>query len=219
MISVVIADDDPLVRTALKTILEVEDDIDVVGDATDGTEAIDVVARLRPEIVLLDVRMPNLDGLSALRRIVAETDTRAIMLTTFDLDEYVYAAMRDGASGFLLKDAPPEHLAAAIRVVAVGESLLAAAITRRLVERFATTGRDPGNRLAALTPRELEILREVARGLSNAEIASALVLSEATVKTHVSHMLSKLDLRDRAQAVVIAYETGLVRPGAASQVQ
>jgi DNA-binding NarL/FixJ family response regulator len=219
MISVVVVDDDPLVRTALKTILEVEDDIDVVGEATDGTEAIDVVARLRPEIVLLDVRMPNLDGLGALRRIVADAETRAIMLTTFDLDEYVYAAMRDGASGFLLKDAPPERLAAAIRVVAAGESLLAAAITRRLVERFTTTGRDPGNRLAELTPRELEILEQVARGLSNAEIASALVLSEATVKTHVSHMLSKLDLRDRAQAVVVAYETGLVRPGAESQVQ
>jgi DNA-binding NarL/FixJ family response regulator len=219
MISVVVADDDPLVRTALKTLLEVEDDLDVVGEAADGREAIDVVVARRPDVVLLDVRMPNLDGLGALRRIAAETDTRVIMLTTFDLDEYVYAAMHDGASGFLLKDAPPERLAAAIRVVAAGESLLAPAITRRLVERFTSTGTDSGNRLAELTARELEILKELARGRTNAEIASALVLSEATVKTHVSHVFAKLMLRDRAQAVVVAYETGLVRPGSTSPLQ
>jgi DNA-binding NarL/FixJ family response regulator len=215
MISVVIADDDPLVRMALRTVLEVEDDITIVGDAADGEQAVAVVATRRPDVVMLDVRMPVLDGLEAARLIAAQTSTRVIMLTTFDLDEYVYAAMREGASGFLLKDTSPERLAAAVRVVAAGDSLLAPAITKRLIER--STSHRPrlrdDNRIRRLTQRELDVLQQVARGLSNSEIASQLLVGEATVKTHVSHILAKLDLRDRAQAVVLAYETGLVQPG------
>ena len=216
MVSVVIADDDPLVRTALRTILAVNDDIEIVGEAADGESAVEIVTARRPDVVLLDVRMPNLDGLEAARHVVAQTDTRVIMLTTFDLDEYVFAALRGGASGFLLKDGAAERLAAAVRVVAAGESLLAPAITKRLVERFMNvpTSRPGNSRLEQLTPRELDVLKEVARGLANREIASKLYLGDATVKTHVSHILAKLDLRDRAQAVVLAYETGLVRAGA-----
>lgn len=218
MISVVIADDDPLVRMALRTVLEVEDDITIAGDAGDGKKAVAVVAARRPDVVMLDVRMPVLDGLEAARLIAAQTSTRVIMLTTFDLDEYVFAAMRAGASGFLLKDTSPERLAAAIRMVAAGDSLLAPAITKRLIERFTSRHPCPGadDRIRRLTQRELDVLQQVARGLSNSEIASQLLLGEATVKTHVSHILAKLDLRDRAQAVVLAYETGIVRPGAQS---
>lgn len=216
MVSVVIADDDPLVRMALHTVLEVEDDITVVGDAADGKQAVQVVTARRPDVVMLDVRMPVLDGLEAARLIAAQTDTRVVMLTTFDLDEYVYAAMRAGASGFLLKDTSPERLSAAIRVVAAGDSLMAPAITKRLIERFTSRSPHPqdDDRLRRLTQRELNVLQQLARGRSNTEIATSLSLGVATVKTHVSHILAKLGLRDRAQAVVLAYETGLVRPGA-----
>ncbi|MET9088915.1 response regulator transcription factor, partial [Streptomyces sp. NPDC004237] len=185
--------------------------------ATDGQEAVDAVRRTRPDVVLMDIRMPELDGLEATRRILATPDPpRVLMLTTFDLDRYVYAALSAGASGFLLKDVTPEHLTAAVRTVRDGDALLAPAITRRLVERFARAGADSAalhRDLAHLTPRELDVLRLLAQGLSNAELAARLHLSEATVKTHVSRVLGKLSLRDRAQAVVVAYETGLVTPG------
>ena len=213
---VVVADDQALVRTGFRMILT-EDGIEVVGEATNGAEAIDAVRRTRPDVVLMDIRMPEMDGLEATRRILtgASSEPRVIMLTTFDLDHYVYAALSAGASGFLLKDVTPEHLVAAVRMVRSGDALLAPAITRRLVERFAgrsaetpTIHRD----LSTLTPRELEVLRLLARGLSNAELAADLRLSEATVKTHVARILAKLGLRDRVQAVVVAYETGLVSP-------
>jgi DNA-binding NarL/FixJ family response regulator len=213
---VVVADDQALVRTGFRMILT-EDGIEVVGEATNGAEAIDAVRRTRPDVVLMDIRMPEMDGLEATRRILtgASSEPRVIMLTTFDLDHYVYAALSAGASGFLLKDVTPEHLVAAVRMVRSGDALLAPAITRRLVERFAgrsaetaTIHRD----LSTLTPRELEVLRLLARGLSNAELAADLHLSEATVKTHVARILAKLGLRDRVQAVVVAYETGLVSP-------
>ncbi|MEU4745589.1 response regulator transcription factor [Actinosynnema sp. NPDC023658] len=194
------------------------DGIDVVGEATNGVEAVEAVRRTRPDVVLMDIRMPELDGLEATRRILtgADGEPRVIILTTFDLDHYVYAALSAGASGFLLKDVTPEHLVASVRMVRSGDALLAPAITRRLVERFAD--RAPGTAalhrdLAALTPRELEVLQLLARGLSNAELADRLHLSEATVKTHVARILAKLGLRDRVQAVVVAYETGLVTPG------
>ncbi|WP_051816651.1 response regulator transcription factor [Kitasatospora sp. NRRL B-11411] len=205
--------------------------IDVVGEAADGVEAVTAARELRPDVVLMDIRMPNLDGLEAARRILAQDPhCRVLMLTTFDLDRYVYAALSLGASGFLLKDVTAAHLAAAVRLVDTGDALLAPSITRRLVERFATatatstsTGdpdpaRPPGTpaaprRLHALTPRELEVLALLGRGLSNTELAGALTLSEATVKTHVARIFAKLGLRDRAQAVVVAYETGLVTPG------
>ncbi|MBD0422669.1 response regulator transcription factor [Streptomyces sp. TRM S81-3] len=213
---VVVADDQALVRTGFRMILTA-DGIDVVAEATDGAEAVDAVRAARPDVVLMDIRMPEMDGLEATRRILsgAPDDPRVVMLTTFDLDQYVYAALSAGASGFLLKDVTPEHLVAAVRTVRAGDALLAPAITRRLVERFAR--RDPEGRalhrsLAALTPRELDVLRQLAQGLSNAELAERLRLSEATVKTHVSRILTKLNLRDRAQAVVVAYETGLVTP-------
>jgi len=213
---VVIADDQALVRTGFRMILNARG-IDVVGEAADGAEAVEAVRRLRPDVVLMDIRMPTMDGLEATRRILAEpTECRVVILTTFDLDSYVYAALAAGASGFLLKDVTPEHLAAAVRLVTTGDALLAPSITRRLVERFATPmppqpaiHRD----LAALTPRELEVLTLMGHGLSNAEIATELTLSEATVKTHVARIFAKLTLRDRAQAVVLAYETGLVSPG------
>ena len=219
MTSVLIADDEELVRAGLRTILERRDGIEVVGEAVDGREAVEQARRLRPDVVLMDVRMPELDGIAATHEIVAAGGAdgpRVLVLTTFDLDEYVYRALRAGASGFLLKDSPPDRLVAAIAAIRDGEALLAPSITRRLVERFAgprlAAPEHPG--LAELTARELEVLALLARGLSNAEIAAELVVSVATVKTHVARMLMKLDLRDRVQAVVLAYEAGIVRPGA-----
>ena len=216
---VVIADDDALARSALRTIFESHDDLELVAEASDGLQAVEHAARLLPDIVLLDIRMPNLDGLQAARQILASSSNRArvIMLTTFDLDEYVYEALKAGASGFLRKDARPERLLAFVRSAGEDDALLDPAITRRLVERYARPIRAEdraGGRLAELTPRELDVLTQVARGRNNAEIATGMYLSEATVKTHVSRILAKLDLRDRVQAVVLAYEEGLVRPGA-----
>jgi DNA-binding NarL/FixJ family response regulator len=216
---VVIADDQALVRTGFRMILT-SGGIEVVGEAADGAEAVAVVRRQRPDVVLMDIRMPTMDGLEATRRIIAQApDCRVLMLTTFDLDRYVYSALAAGASGFLLKDVTPEHLVAAVRLVDTGDALLAPSITRRLVERFAgqpaaapAVHRD----LAVLTPREREVLTLMGRGRSNAEIAAELTLSEATVKTHVARIFAKLSLRDRAQAVVLAYETGLVAPGDAT---
>ena len=216
-VRVVVADDQALVRTGFRMILTA-DGIDVVAEAATGAEAIDAVRRTRPDVVLMDIRMPVLDGLEATRRILA-ADTEApriLMLTTFDVDEYVYAALAAGASGFLLKDVAPEQLTAAVRLVRSGDALLAPSITRRLVERFARGGQETSavhRDLASLTPREREVLQQLARGLSNAELAAAFQLSEATVKTHVARILGKLQLRDRVQAVVVAYETGLVAPG------
>jgi DNA-binding NarL/FixJ family response regulator len=213
-IRVVIADDQTLVRGGFRMILRAESDIDVVGEAADGAEAMSLARELDPDVVLMDVRMPNVDGIEATRRIVdgSEHAPRVLVLTTFDLDEYVYEALRAGASGFLLKDAPEEQLVSGIRIVASGASLFAPAVTRRLIERFAgAVPQEPPPALGELTPRELEVLRLVARGLSNAEIAAELVLSEHTAKTHVAHILDKLDLRDRVQAVVLAYESGIVR--------
>lgn len=213
---VVIADDQALVRAGFRMILDTQADIEVVGEASDGEEAIAAFRRLRPDVILMDIRMPRLDGLEAARRILdgGGTGCRLLMLTTFDLDEYVYAALRAGANGFLLKDVSPEQLIAAVRQVAVGDALLAPSITRRLVERFAkpqAASAVSHQALSTLTPRELEVLRLVARALSNGEIAEALCVSEATVKTHVARILSKLDLRDRAQAVVFAYESGVAQ--------
>jgi DNA-binding NarL/FixJ family response regulator len=216
-VRVVVADDQALVRTGFRMILTAGG-VEVVAEAATGAEAIDAVRRTRPDVVLMDVRMPELDGLEATRRILTGTSAapRIIILTTFDLDRYVYAALAAGASGFLLKDVTPEHLVASVLMVRDGDALLAPAITRRLVARFAR--RDPQitarhRDLATLTPRETEVLRLLARGLSNAELAATLTLSEATVKTHVARILGKLGLRDRVQAVVLAYETGLVSPG------
>ncbi|MFB7586163.1 response regulator [Streptomyces sp. NPDC056169] len=214
---VVIADDQALVRTGFRMILAA-DGIEVVAEAADGDEAVSAVRRTRPDVVLMDIRMPGTDGLEATRRILAEETAppRIVVLTTYDLDRYVYAALGAGASGFLLKDVTPEHLTAAVRLVRSGDALLAPAITRRLVERFAGAGTRtaPLHRdLATLTPRELEVLEALARGHTNAELAARFRLSEATVKTHVARILSKLRLRDRAQAVIAAYETGLVTPG------
>jgi RNA polymerase sigma factor (sigma-70 family) len=216
-VRVVIADDQALVRTGFRLILAA-DGITVVGEAANGAQAVDAVRRTQPDVVLMDIRMPEMDGLEATRRILsgAGTGPRVIILTTFDLDRYVYAALSAGASGFLLKDVSPEHLVAAVRLVRSGDALLAPTITRRLIERFATRTEQAATAhrdLAALTPRELEVLQLLARGLSNAELAARLQLSEATVKTHVARILAKLHLRDRAQAVVVAYETGLITPG------
>ncbi|MGW4640274.1 response regulator [Sphaerisporangium sp. NPDC004334] len=213
----VIADDQALVRTGFRMILAA-DGIEVAAEAADGDEAIAAVRRTRPDVVLMDIRMPRMDGLEATRRILAGgvEDTRVLILTTYDLDHYVYAALAAGASGFLLKDVTPEHLVAAVRLVRSGDALLAPTITRRLVERFARrdTVRPALHRdLSQLTPRELDVLRLLATGLSNAELADRLTLSVATVKTHVARVLSKLGLRDRVQAVVVAYETGLISPG------
>ena len=216
MIRVLLADDQALVRSGFQMILASQPDIEVVGEAEDGRQAIDLTNRLAPDVVLMDVRMPVLDGLEATRRLVElGTSARILILTTFDLDEYVYAAIRAGASGFLLKDVRPSQLADAIRVVADGEALLAPAVTKRLLERFAATLPTPEERapsLAELTERERDVLELVAAGLSNSEIAERLFLGETTVKTHVSSLLRKLGLRDRVQAVVFAYESGLVRP-------
>jgi len=215
-IRVVIADDQQLVRSGFRMMLEAEGDIEVIGEAADGEEAVDLARKLAPEVALLDLRMPKMDGIEATELIARSpgTATRVLVVTTFDADEYVYAALRAGASGFLLKDAPPEELAAAVRVIAAGEALLAPSVTRRLIEQFARMqpSRESGD-LESLTDRELEVLRLVARGLSNAEIAQELVIGETTVKTHVGNVLMKLGLRDRAQAVVVAYESGVVTPG------
>ncbi|MFD7507068.1 response regulator [Streptomyces sp. NPDC059850] len=212
---VVVADDQELVRTGFRLILTARG-IDMVGEAADGAEAVAAVRGLRPDVVLMDIRMPGMDGLEAARRVLAQVpDCRVIMLTTFDLDRYVYAALAAGASGFLLKDVTPEHLAAAVRLVRTGDALLAPSITRRLLERCGggAPTKSPHRDLAALTQREREVLTLMGRGLSNSELAQTLTLSEATVKTHVARIFAKLTLRDRAQAVVLAYETGLVSPG------
>jgi DNA-binding NarL/FixJ family response regulator len=217
MIRVLIADDQALVRGGFRMILDAQKDMEVVAEAGDGREAVERTREFEPDVVLMDIRMPELDGLEATRRLLTgDGRSRVLILTTFGADEYVYEAMKAGASGFLLKDVRPEQLAEAVRVVAAGDALLAPAITRRLVEQFVRRP-PPGARkppeLAELTEREVDVLILVARGLSNAEIASSLVLTEATVKTHVTHILSKLKLRDRVQAVVLAYESGLVQPG------
>jgi DNA-binding NarL/FixJ family response regulator len=213
---VLIADDQALVRAGFRLILESQQDFEVVGEAGDGKEAIATAERVRPDLILMDIRMPAVNGLEAARQILAAGggSTRVVMLTTFDLDEYVYAALRAGASGFLLKDVTPEALIAAVRTVAGGDALLGPSITRRLIERYVTgDGSLAKGELAQLTPRELEVLRLMARGLANHEIADTLKLSESTIKTHVAHILDKLQLDNRVQAVVVAYESGLVRPG------
>ena len=214
---VLIVDDQALVRAGFAKLLEAEPDFTVVGEAPDGTQAVEATLLAKPDVVLMDIRMPHMDGIEATRRICArEGAARVLILTTFDLDEYVYDALKAGASGFLLKDAPPEQLLAALRVVAAGDALLAPSITRRLIAEFAgrpTPHVDGSPELAELTARELEILLLVARGRSNAEIAQELIIGTSTVKTHVGNVLLKLGLRDRIQAVVLAYESGLVRPG------
>lgn len=218
MTSVLICDDQALVRVGLRKILEAEPELTVAGEAADGDDAVSEARRLRPSVVLMDIRMPALDGIEATRRIVrAQPATRVLILTTFGLDQYVYEALQAGASGFMLKDAPPEEIIAAVRIVATGEALLAPAVTRAVIEEFArrepprVPSRPPA--LAELTPREREVLELLARGRSNAEICTQLVVSEATAKTHVARILQKLDLRDRIQAVIYAYESGLVSPG------
>ncbi|UUT35446.1 response regulator [Microbacterium elymi] len=216
MIRVLIADDQLLVRTGFRLILDLESDMDVVGEAADGRECLDVAHARHPDVVLMDIRMPVMDGIEATRRLSAEGGgARILILTTFDADEYVYDALRAGATGFLLKDAPREQLVSAIRQVAAGDALLAPTITRRLIERYAGRPSEASaNRaFATLTDREAEVLRLVAQGLSNAEIAMRLYLGETTVKTHVARMLAKLGVRDRVQAVVLAYESGFVRSG------
>ena len=219
MIRVVVADDQALVRAGFRVLVESAADLEVVGEASNGQEAIDLVADLEPDVVLMDIRMPVLDGLEATRTITASAGaTRVLVLTTFDLDEYVFGALRAGASGFLLKDTPPAELLQGIRVVAAGDALLAPSVTRHLIEEYVRrpeTGRSAPKDLDVLTEREAEVLTLVARGLSNAEIAEALFVSAATAKTHVSRLLMKLDARDRAQLIVIAYESGLVSPGSA----
>jgi DNA-binding NarL/FixJ family response regulator len=217
VIRVLIADDQALGRGGFRSILAGQEDIEVVGETTDGAETVDEAVRLAPDVVLMDIRMPGMDGIEATRRLLARgLPTRVLVLTTFDVDEYVYEAMKAGASGFLLKTAPPRQLAEAVRTVAAGDALLAPSVTRRIVEQFV---RRPAPGLAVpvgledLTERELEVLRLLARARSNAEIAAELVVSEATVKSHVNRILGKLSLRDRAQAIVLAYETGLVEPG------
>ena len=217
-VRILIVDDQALVRAGFRMILEAEEDIEVVGEAADGREAVEAATSLGPDVVLMDVRMPEVDGIEATRRLLAtDGQAKVVMLTTFDMDEYVYEALRAGASGFLLKDVPPEQLVEGIRAVASGDALLAPSVTRRVIEEFVRrppeSVRTPPPALAELTTREVEVLKLMARGLSNAEIAKNLVVSETTVKTHVAHVLMKLSLRDRVQAVVFAYESGLVQPG------
>ena len=212
-ISILIVDDQRLLRDGFRVILSTEPGLCVVGEAGDGLEAIELTRQLAPSVVLMDIRMPNMDGLAAARVILAETESRVLILTTFDTDEYVYSALRAGASGFLLKDAPGDQLVAAVRSVASGNALIDPSITRRLIQQFVRASRprrEEPSQLAALTPRERDVLRLVARGLSNAEIAAELIVEESTVKTHVARVLMKLNLRDRVQAVVFAYECGFV---------
>jgi DNA-binding NarL/FixJ family response regulator len=213
-ISVLVVDDQALIRSGFRLILDAEDDIRVVGEAGDGEVAITEAARLKPDVVLMDVRMPRLDGVEATRRLAALGETRVLILTTFDLDEYLFEAVRAGASGFLLKDVPPDDLVAAVRAVARGEALIEPRMTRRLLAEFARQPRSVGGRppevLADLTPREVEVFTAMARGLSKAEIGESLYISETTVKSHVGHILMKLTLRDRIQAVVLAYESGIL---------
>jgi DNA-binding NarL/FixJ family response regulator len=216
---VLIADDQAMVRAGFRMILDAEADMEVVGEAKDGEEALDAARRVRPDVVVMDIRMPRLDGVAATRRLLEEpgSQPRVVIVTTFDDDENLYEALRAGAAGFLLKNAPPEQLIEAVRTVAAGDGLLSAAVTRRVIEEFVRRGPSempPSNALAELTERELEVLRLIARGMSNAEIATELVITPATAKTHVGRILMKLGLRDRVQAVVLAYETGLVRPAA-----
>jgi DNA-binding NarL/FixJ family response regulator len=218
-VRVLLVDDQALIRAGFRMILEAEEDLEVVGECGDGTQAIDSVKRFMPDVVLMDIRMPEMDGIEATRRIVGgdgETAVKVLMLTTFDLDEYVYDALRAGASGFLLKDVPADQLVAGIRLVAVGDALLAPSVTRRLIQEFSRSSRGRAERPAGLdelTPREVEVFRLLARGMSNAEIADHLIVSETTVKTHVARILMKLEVRDRVQAVVLAYESGVVAPG------
>jgi len=220
VIRVLIADDQALVRGGFHSILAGQDDIEVVGEAEDGNEAVALVEELHPDVVLMDIRMPGIDGIEATRRIAARgLATRVLVLTTFDVDDYVYEAMKAGASGFLLKTAPPRQLADAVRTVTAGDALLAPSITRRLVEQFVRRpppGTSVPRGVEELTDRELDVLKLLARAMSNAEIAAKLVVSEATVKSHVNRILTKLNLRDRAQAIVLAYETGLVEPGSSA---
>jgi DNA-binding NarL/FixJ family response regulator len=221
-IRVLLVDDQALIRAGFRMILEAEDDLEVVGECGDGTQAIDSVKRFSRDVVLMDIRMPEMDGIEATRRIVGgdgETAVKVLMLTTFDLDEYVYDALRAGASGFLLKDVPADQLVSGIRLVAQGDALLAPSVTRRLIQEFSRSSRGRGERptgLDELTPRELEVFKLLARGMSNAEIAADLIVSETTVKTHVARILMKLEVRDRVQAVVLAYESGVVAPGEAA---
>jgi DNA-binding NarL/FixJ family response regulator len=214
-ISVALVDDQPLVRSGFRLIVEAEDDLEVIGEAGDGEEAVAVVRRMQPDVVLMDVQMPKLNGLDATRRLVEDgSASRIIILTTFEQDDYVFAALRAGASGFMLKNAAPEDLVRAVRIVAAGEALLAPSVTRRLIQAYAERPAPVRNAgLDELTERELEVLRLLATGKSNAELAAELYLGEGTVKTHVSHLLRKLGLRDRVQAVVFAYESGIVEPG------
>ncbi len=219
-IKVLVADDQALLRAGLRALIEAEDDLRVVGEAGDGAEAVDVALATHPDVVLMDIRMPNLDGITATRRLLgAGSRARVLMLTTFDADEYVVDAFRNGAAGFLLKDGPPDQLADAVRTVAGGDALLAPALTSRLIEEYVGTApqQQLHGRLHELTERELEVLEQLAAGKSNAEIGEALFLSEATVKTHLTRVLSKLGLKSRVQAVVFAYESGLVRPGRAAR--
>ena len=218
MIRVLIADDHELLRDGLRGMLDAQEDMEVVGEAEDGAQAVDEAIKLHPDVVIMDIRMPRLDGIEATKRLTAQGEKapRVLVLTTFDLDEYVYEALRAGAGGFMLKDAPPRQLAEAVRTIAAGESLLAPAVTKRLIERYVS--RPPADaarraRFAELTERELEVLKLLTRGLSNVEIGKRLFLSEATIKTHVTRVLNKLGVRDRVQAVVLAYESGLTHPG------
>jgi DNA-binding NarL/FixJ family response regulator len=218
-IRVLLVDDQALIRAGFRMILDAEEDMEVVGECADGTQAVDSARRLTPDVVLMDIRMPEMDGIEATQRIAAregEAGPRVLMLTTFDLDEYVYDALRAGASGFLLKDVPAEELVTGIRVVAKGEALLAPSVTKRLIQEFSRAPKAQQSapaELEDLTPRELEVFKLIARGMSNAEIAEELVVSETTVKTHVARVLMKLGVRDRVQAVVLAYESGVVAPG------
>jgi DNA-binding NarL/FixJ family response regulator len=211
-IRVLVADDQSMVRAGFRMLLSGEDDIEVIAEASNGLEAIEKAARLSPTVILMDIRMPELDGLEATRRILAaDTQARILILTTFDLDDHIYEALRAGASGFVLKDDPPEQLIAAIHTVAAGDALLSPAVTRRVIERFTHIPRPtPPPQLSELTERELDVFRLIARGLSNAEIGEQLYISDTTVKTHITHILQKLDLRDRVQAVVLAYQAGVV---------